>query len=362
MVSYLKKNFSNVIIYLQIFSLSILILTDNVKSEATETIIDPVFFEYENNDNNSINKTSEEISEVSWTLNNTDNFTGNDNGYQLNEQKGPVYDKNPLRDSIDIFDDKTDKTRPNNIPPIANFSTKGNDFFAYFAIEFNSSLSYDPDGFIVSYKWYFDDGFTSDEQNPKRSFGKQGEHRITLQVIDNNGSMSCVMKYIRIYRCSCPPDIFIKVEPNTGFAPLKVNFSIKWVDLEYSIKNEWDFGEGNKSNKLNTNHTYQNPGRFNITVDVWDEQRRSFTSRRYTVNVLNSQEAEEIPLCNDTLKPANNESIEIGENELEMEKLNNIGICLKIGSTISFMSTVLIILISGFQKYRTIKNKDHNQH
>lgn len=57
-------------------------------------------------------------------------------------------------------------------------------------VSFDSSLSFDPDGQIVSYYWDFGDGEDSDEPNPIYLYKEPGQFTATLTVTDNNNMQS----------------------------------------------------------------------------------------------------------------------------------------------------------------------------
>jgi PKD repeat protein len=53
-------------------------------------------------------------------------------------------------------------------------------------ITFNSTGTYDPDGTIINYTWYFGDGNISYMQNPAYAYAKSGNYTIILKVTDND--------------------------------------------------------------------------------------------------------------------------------------------------------------------------------
>lgn len=53
-------------------------------------------------------------------------------------------------------------------------------------IIFNSTGSYDPDGTIIKYTWYFGDNCTSYEENPTHAYAKPGNYTVILIVTDND--------------------------------------------------------------------------------------------------------------------------------------------------------------------------------
>jgi PKD repeat protein len=68
-------------------------------------------------------------------------------------------------------------------------------------INFNSNESYDPDGTIINYTWYFGDGNISFLQNPVHAYSEPGNYTVILRVTDNdNLSNTTVSKAIILDR------------------------------------------------------------------------------------------------------------------------------------------------------------------
>ena len=95
------------------------------------------------------------------------------------------------------------KSGPNgekgNLPPIADLSAGAtNQEFAGTKITFNGSLSYDPDGFLVSWIWDFGDGIKEEGKIASHVFLYEGKYKLTLTVIDNNDIKNSTEVFITI--------------------------------------------------------------------------------------------------------------------------------------------------------------------
>jgi len=87
-----------------------------------------------------------------------------------------AWDEEGLSNSSPIWNFTTE-----NQPPVANFT-----FTAYgLKVEFNGSISFDPDGSIENYTWYFDDGNYSYIANPQHIFAANGSYNVNLTVRDS---------------------------------------------------------------------------------------------------------------------------------------------------------------------------------
>jgi PKD repeat protein len=104
-----------------------------------------------------------------------------------------------VTDNVDVTD--TDSaTVCINARPIANFSWNLTSLFINETILFNASNSYDPDGTISQYKWFFGDGFNDSGVMVNRTFSSSGIFPVNLTVTDNNGAVGSLVRNITIYR------------------------------------------------------------------------------------------------------------------------------------------------------------------
>lgn len=69
------------------------------------------------------------------------------------------------------------------MPPVAVISATMN----YLTITVDASMSYDPDGTVVSYAWDFGDGAVSDAVSTEHVYAGPGDYTLTLVVTDNDG-------------------------------------------------------------------------------------------------------------------------------------------------------------------------------
>ncbi|KAA0004498.1 MAG: PKD domain-containing protein [Thermoplasmata archaeon] len=136
-------------------------------------------------------------------------------------------------------------------------------------VKFNSSSSYDINGFIVNWTWNFGDGNVSYEQNPSHQYADDGTYNVTLTVRDNDGYASNISYLISVSN----------VEPSAHFtfSPLNpsegdtIYFSDMSSDSDGSVINwTWNFGDGNVSYEQNPSHQYADDGTYNVTLTVRD--------------------------------------------------------------------------------------------
>ena len=89
---------------------------------------------------------------------------------------------------------------PQFLAPVATFTYIPSNPVVNETIRFDASESYDPDGYIVTYRWNFGDENITSTTNRSVShlYSKPGEYNVTLSVIDNDGENSSVWQIIRV--------------------------------------------------------------------------------------------------------------------------------------------------------------------
>lgn len=125
------------------------------------------------------------------------------------------------------------------------------------------------------YIWNFGDGTTSYEQNPVHTFKKDGIQKVNLEVKDRLHPENVVKTALEIEARMPKIRLTASVTPNTGKAPLEIQYRA-WGEKEGAsnpnLKYVWDFGDGEKAEGLDGRHTFQKKGTFTVTVFVEDQE------------------------------------------------------------------------------------------
>lgn len=129
-----------------------------------------------------------------------------------------------------------------------------------------TDLSFTNADSIVNWSWDFGEGGTSSEINPSYDYLVPGDHLVSLVIEDNNGCQDTFTQLISYF----PVPALVVVEPTEllGCAPQQVtinNLSYP-IDSTYTIL--WDLGDGNTSTAVSPVHVYQNPGLYDVSVDI----------------------------------------------------------------------------------------------
>ncbi len=117
---------------------------------------------------------------------------------------------------------------------------------------------------IVSWKWDFGDGKTSDEQSPRHDY-TPGLFNVGLTVTTSQGETSTVKAEMILVT----PEVTIGVVQPTGPAP----FEASLLDLTdvgaFVVEGRlWELGDGTTSEDKDPVHIYEEPGKYTVTLTL----------------------------------------------------------------------------------------------
>ncbi|MFN8560605.1 MAG: PKD domain-containing protein [Anaerolineae bacterium] len=166
-----------------------------------------------------------------------------------------------------------------NIPrPIAAFSQDRAVGDVPLTVQFINQSS----GTINAISWNFGDGNSSNEVNPRHTFGAPGLYTVTLSVSGPGGS-SNVSRQINATSPTAPVAGFTQ-DRIAGIAPLTVQFTDQ---SSGNISTRlWFFSDGSTSTERNPAHTFNVPGTYNVFLTVTGPGGSSSVTRQ--INVTSS--------------------------------------------------------------------------
>jgi len=160
-----------------------------------------------------------------------------------------------------------------------------------FTVQFNNSTS--PDS-VITYDWFFDDGSSSQDEDPIHTFYATGDTSAFYQVtlIADNG---CGIDSLTI-------PITVHPEPEVAFMPPPITCArdtVFFTNLSVDVTNPiWRFGDGDTLTMIeNPGHVYQNPGTYTVTLTAFAIGTGCPSTYTDTVFIR------EIPLANLTAGP-----------------------------------------------------------
>ena len=172
--------------------------------------------------------------------------------------------------------------------PTADFSYSSTDLH----LSVTGANSSDPDGDALAFNWSWGDGSASGVGiTASHDYAAVGTYTVTLTVTDGRGGVG-----------TAPKQVTIRILPTPLFVARQYGMTTT-VDATGSLGSPghsvtsyaWTFGDGGSGSGARTTHTYANPGRYTVSLNVTDDAGLSNTASRYvsanttTVDVLGSQ-------------------------------------------------------------------------
>ena len=148
--------------------------------------------------------------------------------------------------------------------PVCNFTWTPEENFEGDEVQFtDKSTSHDG---ITSWEWDFGDDETSQEQNPKHIYEKEGTYTVQLTVKETDGDSDTVTKDIVI--SDKDPIADFVWSPENPVVGQEVQFEDRSISYDGIILQSWDFGDGGTSIKKNPKHIYTNTGIYTVSLTV----------------------------------------------------------------------------------------------
>lgn len=112
----------------------------------------------------------------------------------------------------------------------------------------------------ATYKWFFGDGTTSNEQNPKHLYKESGNFTVKLKV-SHSGDFKTVEEKMPL-TVAAAPSIDYSFRSNAD-NPLMIEFS---TDAQKGVELKWDFGDKRTSSDAEPSHVYARYGTYPATL------------------------------------------------------------------------------------------------
>ncbi len=177
-----------------------------------------------------------------------------------------------------------------NTPPNVQFTSSSVDT----RLSVNAENTTDPDDQIATYSWNWGDGSPVASGNlvtATHDFAQAGVYTVTLTVRDSRGASGAATHSITLVILPTPLFISRQAGMTTSFDAGQSTASPGKTIASY----QWNFGDGGTDTSPVTTHTYANPGRYVVTLNVTQSDGVSNTVARYvsanttTVDILANQ-------------------------------------------------------------------------
>lgn len=171
-----------------------------------------------------------------------------------------------------------------NTPPDADFNYLPKNPTDIDEISFYDE-SVDLDGTVESFFWTFGDGNTSNQRNPVHLYDTNGVYTVRLTVTDNDGDTDAKSTAITIH--NVPPIVNFSYTPVVPTDRDLISFIATASDVDGILVNfSWDFGDGNHSYGMGSNHSFADNGVYNVTFKATDDDN-DYTSHTLAILVTN---------------------------------------------------------------------------
>ncbi len=145
-----------------------------------------------------------------------------------------------------------------------------------FTANFDGTLSYDPDGQIVSYLWNFGDGGAGTGSQVTHNYKQDGTYTVSLTVVDNQGSSD--ESTLTVQALNPPPAATFSYSPKSKLDDGYIVGASEWItfdasestDNESIVAYDWNFGDGETDSGEVVEHRFLWPGTYNVTLTVTD--------------------------------------------------------------------------------------------
>jgi PKD repeat protein len=168
--------------------------------------------------------------------------------------------------------------------PQALFTATQTEDVIPFTVGFNGSLSYAPDGDIVSYLWTFGDGSSETGPVTEHTFQEDGMYDVRLLVIDSKGASTS--SSVTIHALNPPPTAGFEYSPKSNMDGTYIVSCSETVTFDARnlcsddgdiVAYEWYFGYREADGSPATDsgpvveHEFLYPGTYTIILTVTDD-------------------------------------------------------------------------------------------
>jgi PKD repeat protein len=134
----------------------------------------------------------------------------------------------------------------------------------------------------VEARWDFGDGSTGSGMMTTHAFNSEGEYTVTFTASNEANSASQTLT-VNVVPPPVPAQVVtLSANPNPGTEGEPVRFSSS-VRGDSPVDYEWDFGDGSTAQSTSPTHVYNEPGAYQVTLNVSNDVGRD--SRSISVEI-----------------------------------------------------------------------------
>ncbi len=173
----------------------------------------------------------------------------------------------------------------------ADFSFRPDDPTRLDKIRFQDRSTLEPRGQIERWRWNFGDGTISTQQNPTHQYDSDGTYRVTLTVTTDEGNEDTAQETITVDTPQQQIDVDFSFSPDepTRFDEVEFRDNSEVEPRGRITDWEWDFGDGDTSNRQNPTHQYDEDGTYRVSLTVTTDEDNEATLRQ-TITVATPEQ------------------------------------------------------------------------
>lgn len=179
---------------------------------------------------------------------------------------------------------------PQNQAPMASFTLSSESGLSPATIAFDASGSSDADGSISNYQWDFGDGTAGSGQKVEHTFNSDAdadkEFLIRLTITDDDGATASSESIFTVLENTNPVAKFSFSQPDLESRLIVIDASESQDRESAELLYQWNFGDGDTGEGVQTEHEYQENGEYLIRLIVDDQTGR--TSEQEATAVVNN--------------------------------------------------------------------------
>ena len=178
--------------------------------------------------------------------------------------------------------------------PQAMFTASEDEHVIPFTASFDATLSYNPNGGIVSYLWTFGDGGSGTGPVVDHIYNQNGVYEVALTILDADGRTASTSMSIQALNplptaeFSYSPRSTIEEELVVSASETITFDATNSFDDEEVVSYEWYFGDTETAVGPSVQHKYLYPGTYNVVLTVTDNDGGT-TTRVEKVCVIGGQ-------------------------------------------------------------------------
>ncbi|MEM2899682.1 MAG: PKD domain-containing protein, partial [Thermoplasmata archaeon] len=162
----------------------------------------------------------------------------------------------------------TKKISVGNLPPVIDAGEKIRTYYTLTPIGFDASNSYDPDGIITSYIWFFGDGTSATGRSVQHSYADDGNYTVMLTITDDDGAVNTTTILVKIL--NRPPVAVCPSLSALTYQNVTFNAGMSSDADGYIVQYLWKFHDGSTATGVEAIKNYTNNGIYSAVLEVID--------------------------------------------------------------------------------------------